>query len=268
MAIKEQARQILPPVLWRAVQWAASQGRWARERLQGEEWAPPRGMVRFGSFRRVRPFNRVSGGGRGLPLDRYYVESFLERRASDIQGRVLEIAEPMYTRRYGGDRVTRSEVLHVAAGESPYTTIVGDLTSAENVPSDAFDCVVLTQTLHLIYDVRAAIATLHRIVKPGGVVLATFPGLANISRPDMDRWGQYWNFTSLAARRAFEEGFPGGEIEVEAHGNVLVTTAFLYGLATEELTPDELEFRDEDYEFMLTVRAMKAAAPAHGTTAA
>jgi hypothetical protein len=106
--------------------------------------------------------------------------------------------------------------------------------------------------------VRPAIATLHRILKPGGVVLATFPGLANISRPDMDRWGQYWNFTSLSARLLFEEAFGSGGVEVRSHGNVLVATAFLWGMTAQELTAAELEFHDPDYEVLLTVAATKA----------
>jgi hypothetical protein len=36
----------------------------------------------------------------------------------------------------------------------PGATIVGDLTRADHIPSDSFDCVNLTQTLQFIYDVR------------------------------------------------------------------------------------------------------------------
>jgi SAM-dependent methyltransferase len=250
--------QRLPAPIRHAIAWTASQARWSRDRLQGEPWAPPRGAVRFGSFRRLAPFNRFSGGGRGVPVDRYYIDRFLLAHAADIRGRALEIAEPMYIRRFGGDRVERVDVLHVT-GDTPETTIVGDLTAAAHIPSDSFDCVVLTQTLHCIYDVRAAVSTLHRILRPGGSVLATFPGIANISRPDMDRWGQYWSFTSLSARLLFEESFGTGQVEVESHGNVLAATAFLWGMAAQELSPEELEHRDPDYELLLTVKATKAA---------
>ena len=43
------------------------------------------------------------------------------------------------------------------------TTIVADLAAGEGIPSAAFDCLVITQTLHLLYDLFAAIRTLHRI---------------------------------------------------------------------------------------------------------
>ncbi len=184
--------------------------------------------------------------------------------AGVIRGRVLEIGGNEYTRRFGrpegsGRRdvnVTQSEVLHIGA-ENAAATIVGDLTSADHIASDSFDCILCTQTLQVIYDVRAAIATLHRILKPGGSVLATFPGITQTCRPDRDHWGDYWRFTSLSARRLFEEAFAPANVSVESYGNVLATVAFLEGIATEELRPDELDLRDPDYEMLVCVRAVK-----------
>jgi hypothetical protein len=89
------------------------------------------------------------------------------------------------------------------------------------------------------------------------VVLATVPGISHIIRYDMDRWGDYWRFTSLSARRVFEREFGEGQVEVEAHGNVLAATGFLYGLAGSELRPAELDQTDRDYEVLITVRAVK-----------
>src|SRR5437762_12943788 len=114
----------------------------------------------------------------GAPIDRYYVEKFLSAHALDVRGRVLEIQNDDYTRKFGDGRVTQREVLHLVEG-NPKATIVADLTRADHVPSDVLDCVICTQTLLLIYDVRAAIQTLYRILKPGGVVLVTIPGVAH-----------------------------------------------------------------------------------------
>jgi glycosyltransferase involved in cell wall biosynthesis/SAM-dependent methyltransferase len=217
---------------------------------------PRVGSVRFGSLRRLTPISRAFGFDRGLPIDRYYIERFLSAHAGDIQGDVLEIGDDAYSRRFGGDQVTKSDVLHVSEG-NPRATIVGDLTCAEHVPSDSFDCVILTQTLHLIYDVRAALKTLYRILKPGGVLLATFPGISQISN---DRWREswYWAFTHVSARRLFEETFPKAKVRVEVSGNVLAAIAFLHGLAAEELRQEELDYRDSHYEVCITVRAVKS----------
>ena len=233
----------------------------ARRRLRalwhGQDYTPPAGYVDFGNLRRVKPFSRVWGLDRGQPVDRYYIEQFLADHAEDIQGRVLEIADDGYTRRFGGDRVTKSDVLHPVEG-NPKATIVADLVSGDNIPSDAFDCIICTQTLLVIYDVRAVIATLHRILKPGGVLLVTIPGVSHqISRKDMDQWGDYWRFTSLSARRLFEERFPSENISVRTRGNVLAAAAFLYGLAAQELSLEELDYNDPDYEVSIAVRAVR-----------
>jgi SAM-dependent methyltransferase len=224
-------------------------------RWRGRPYSPPVGCVQFGELRRKTPISRHFGYDRGLPIDRYYIEDFLGRNAADIRGRVLEIGDNTYTRKFGGRSVTMSDVLHVKEG-NPIATFVGDLTTADHLPTAAFDCVILTQTLQLIYDVRAAVATLHRILKPGGVLLATFPGISqNPLGPWTDTW--YWGFTRLSAQRLFEERFPPSLIRVETHGNVLASIAFLHGLAVTELSRDELDGHDPDYQMLLTVKAVK-----------
>jgi SAM-dependent methyltransferase len=208
----------------------------------------------MGSLRRLSPFSREWGYDRGTPVDRYYIERFLAARSDDVHGRVLEVGTDKYTKRFGGERVTQSDVLHVS-DQRPSVTIIGDLTDPALFPADVFDCVILTSTLHFIYDVRAALKTVERALRPAGVLLATFPGISPISRYDMDRWGDYWRFTTRSLARLFEEVFPGYEVEVEAHGNVLVAAAFLFGLAAEDLDENELDYHDSDYQLLLTVRA-------------
>ena len=149
---------------------------------------PPLGMANLGSLGRVKPISKDFGFDRGLPVDRYYIENFLACHANDIQGHVLEIKEPLYTYKFGRDRITKSDVLHVEPG-NPKATIVADLTNADHLPSNTFDCIILTQTLQFIYDVPAAIKTLYRILKPGGILLLTVSGISQISSEDMERWG-------------------------------------------------------------------------------
>lgn len=216
---------------------------------------PPVGRVAWGDLRRTVPLSRNFGFDRGQPVDRYYIEAFLDAHAGDVRGRVLEIADNSYTRRFGREQVTQSDVLSLRA--QPHATLVGDLASAGEVPSDTFDCFILTQTLHLIYDVRAALAHAYRILKPGGVLLATVPG---ITQTDLEEtW--HWGFTAHSVRRLFEEIFPSDAVTVSEHGNVLAAAALLYGLANQELSTRELDECDPRYTVTLTVRAVKPAAP-------
>ncbi|WP_460208282.1 glycosyltransferase [Scytonema sp. NUACC21] len=243
--VKSIARKVLPASIRSKLQ-----SRW-----KGTEYCPPVGMVKFGDLRRVTPLSRVFGFDRGLPIDRYYIEKFLATQADDIRGRVLEIGDNFYTRKFGGERVTKSDVLHVVEG-NPDATIVGDLTNADLIPSDTFDCLVLTQTLHLIYDVQSALKTIERILKPGGIALITFPGISQIC---IDEWKDYWcwGFTHLSAQRLFEEVFPKTNLTLQIHGNVLAATAFLQGIAAQELRKEELDSCDPSYQVLITVRAMK-----------
>lgn len=227
----------------------------ARQPKKQRARRPPVGEVSLGDLRRVQPISRRFGFERGQPIDRYYIENFLARQTDDIRGRVLEIADASYTQKYGGSRVEISDVLDVVE-DNRQATIVADLTHAEHVSSDTFDCVILTQTLHFIYDVRSAIRTIHRILKPGGVLLATFPGISQIGcKGCCDHW--CWSFTQLSARRLFEEAFPSANVRVETHGNVLAAIAFLQGLAAEELRQEELDYHDPDYQTLITLRAVK-----------
>jgi SAM-dependent methyltransferase len=219
---------------------------------------PASKRLRWGSLRRVTPVSRAFGLDRGWPLDRYYIERFLERHRGDIRGRVLEAGGLVnYTRKYGDDRVTRADVLYPKAGFAD-ATVVADLETGRDLPRNAFDCIVLTQVFPFVYDLRAAIEHTREALKPGGVLLATVPGISQICRYDLERWGDYWRFTEASARRLFADAFGEANVEVEVRGNVLVACAFLQGLATQDLTEDELDYTDRDFHFSIAVRAVRA----------
>jgi len=232
--------------------------RWLRVQQQKYRLQWPRvGAVKDNSFWRLTPISRIFGLNRGLPIDRYYIEQFLSAHSSDIQGRVLEMGDNFYTQKFGGDRVIRSDVLNVVKG-NPEATIVADLTSAENIPSNSFDCIICTQTLQMIYDIRTALMHLNRILKPGGVLLVSSHGISKIGRREgIDPWGEYWRLTAQSARRLFLEIFPGENVEIEVYGNVLSAIASLHGLAAKELSQSELDYSDPDYEVLIVVRAVK-----------
>lgn len=234
-----------------------------RQRMRGVQrrlglHAVPVGSVDFGTLRRLSPISPIFGIDRDLvSVERFYIEDFLQSRSADIRGRVLEMGDPAYTVKFGGDRVTRSDVLHYVEG-NPQATIVADLTTAENIPDDTFDCIIITQTLQMIYEIQAAIGNLHRILKPGGVVLATSHGITPVARREgIDDWGEYWHFTAQSSKKLFEEHFAPEKTTIVTYGNVLSTVASLHGLSASELEPEELAFCDPKYELLVMVRAEK-----------
>jgi SAM-dependent methyltransferase len=215
----------------------------------------PLGGVNMGDLKRLTPISRVFGFDRGLPIDRYYIEGFLFRHAIDVAGRVLEIADNDYTMKFGGARVVRSDILHVN-DDNPRATVVGDLTDAPQLSTEAFDCVILTQTLHLVYDVKAAVRTLHRILKPNGVLLLTAPGITQVEHGVRgNAW--LWTFTHESIRRLLEEVFPASNVHVEDHGNVFAAVAFLHGLAVQEVSTEALDHHDAAYQVIVAARAVK-----------
>jgi len=225
--------------------------RFERLRLRFGFWAGP------GLLRRTKPINPNDyGESRGQCIDRYYIERFLTEHADDVRGHVLEFADDTYTRRFGGGKTTRIDVLHRMA-DNPDATIIADLSSGENIPSDTFDCIVCTQVLHCIFEVEAAVRTLFRALKPGGVVLVTDAGIQKLDSVDLKNGEEYWRFTSLALRRLFEEVFPADQVEVKAYGNALAAVAFLHGLAVEDLKREHLDYFDPDFEVSLSLRAVK-----------
>jgi SAM-dependent methyltransferase len=197
------------------------------------------------------------GEARGGPIDRYYVERFLEQQAADISGRVLEIAGDEYVRKFG-TRIDRADILDIKP-DNPSATFVADLTDAPNVPDDTFDCVLVTQLLPFVYDFRAAIRTTHRILAPGGILLVTTPGICRIAPVEAEQFGHWWSFTSMSSRRVCEEVFGAGTVEVTTYGNVLAAAGFLFGLGPFDLSPEELAVHDPAFEVTIGVRAVKHA---------
>ncbi|MBI2809756.1 MAG: methyltransferase [Candidatus Melainabacteria bacterium] len=201
-------------------------------------------------------------------MDRYYIDQFLEQHREDVRGCVLEIADNNYTKRFGGNRVDKSEILHVRENEN--ATLIGDLVSGKGVPSETFDCIILTQTLPFIYDVKSAIANCHRAIKHVGVLLCTVNGISQISRYDMEKWGDFWRFTNLSLQQLLAESFkPYGTdseavtatdseaVTVTTFGNVMTATSFLLGLPSQELQLNEMNHHDQDYQVLIGARAFK-----------
>lgn len=217
-----------------------------------------RRRVDFGDLGRTVPVSRHFGFERGTPIDRHYIEAFLGQNSCLIKGAALEVGDDTYLRRFGGEGLSSVDILHVDPA-SPDATIIGDMSDPALLPEARFDCLVVTQTLHLIYDMKAALENLHRSLKPGGTLLLTTPGITAIAR---DRWKEtwYWSITPAGAQRMFSDVFKNGSVAVDFYGNVFAAVAFLEGVATEETRADKLEVKDESYPVIVAIRATRGPA--------
>lgn len=209
----------------------------------------------WGDLRRTNPVSRDWGYDRGTPIDRRYIDDFLCAHSSDVHGVVLEIQEDDLTIACGGQRVTRYEILDIDASNQR-ATMLADLRCAPELASDTFDCIILTQTLHVVDDARAALAECYRLLKPGGVLLATFPAASRVCL-EYGEDGDFWRMTPAGARTLVNSAFAPSEIACEPFGNILTNAAFLHGLSASELTDAEFDEYDPYFPALTGIRAKK-----------
>jgi SAM-dependent methyltransferase len=206
---------------------------------------------------RPTPVSTRWGLDRGTPVDRHFIDRFLRNHEDDIRGHVLEVKDSGYTRAIGGHRVGRASVLDVDPANRT-ATVIGDLSRPGAVRLEAVDCFILTQTLHVIFDVAAAAVEAVRVLAPGGVLLCTLPAVSRVSDEDGGlESGDYWRMTAAAARRLFSDLEDVADVRIETYGNVGICAAFLYGLAAEELPTAVLEHRDPWFPLLHGVRVVK-----------
>ena len=204
-----------------------------------------------GGVRSVKPISTSYGFDRGKPVDRYYIESFIEENKKHIKGVCLEITDNEYTKKYG-KHVTKSDVLDINTGNKQ-ANIYGDLQDVSHIPDNTYDCFILTQTLLMIDDYEAAIRESKRILKPGGVMLVTLSTLS----PVWNIKHHMWRFTGASANYIFGKYFSRKKYEVNTYGNALTGQAFWVGMAIEDLTKEELEYNDPHFPVVVTIKATK-----------
>ena len=207
-------------------------------------WAPRIGRVDFGDFGRIKPISIYDGFDRGKPVDRYYIERALQNHAELVRGRVLKVGSRDYTRLFGADRVMCSDVLDVDP-VNQIATVVGDLGVIGALPEEAFDCIILTQTLQYIYSLDIAIENLHRALLPGGTLLVTVPGISPIGNGETEIWN--WQFTELSLRTLLTGRFGKSNVRVQSYGNAFAAICFLTGLSLAETGTERLEYEDKRY---------------------
>lgn len=205
----------------------------------------------------LAPYDDNYGLHRGIPVDRYYIESFLKTNKSLIHGSVLEIGDRIYTGRFGGEAVTSSEVLHVERDDPDGSMIRGNLETGEGLKPDAYDCFICTQTLPFIYDLKRAAESIMYTLKPGGHALITVGGISQIIVYDKLHYGHFWSFTDMSLERLFKETNGTDSVKIKTYGNVKTATAFLYGLGYDEIDQDQLDEYDPNYQLVVTAVVRK-----------
>ncbi len=197
----------------------------------------------------LNPAGRLFGCERGKPVDRYYIEKFLESNKEDIRGDVLEIAETTYSVKYGEDRIRNAFALHVEGWGG--NVIKGNLETGDGIEENCYDAVIITQTLMFIYNIQNVAKNIYKMLKKGGTALVTVSGISQISRYDAENWGSYYSFHEDALKRLFEPLFGKENVKTRVFGNVKTAISLLYGLCCEDLEESDFYKVDEDYPVII-----------------
>nr|WP_246316042.1 methyltransferase domain-containing protein [Kineococcus aurantiacus] len=197
-------------------------------------------LLRSVDLRRADPLSEW-GFERGTPVDRFYIERFLQEQREHVHGRVLEVKEDQYATASGASAV---DVLDIDPA-NPLATVVGDLCDEVTLAAGTYDAAVVTQTLQYVPDPRAALRNLLVALRPQGRLLVTVPCLSRLAG-EGDRWR--WTargFSDLVAAA-------GGAGDVRAVGNGAAARAFLLGAAAEELPRATLLTDDPEVPLLVT----------------
>ena len=202
------------------------------------------------------PFEPLSdqyGFDRGTPIDRWYIEAFLTEHGDAIRGAVLEVQDNAYTTRFGADRVSTSAVVDLDTSNAR-ANLIADLSEPASLPADTFDCIILTQTLHLLRRPGVCLENCYRGLQPRGVLLATAPSLTRVSPtfPNAD----FWRFTPAGVSELFASRWR-GDFSVRGFGNLRTCVGFLVGYVVEELSEAGLDHHDPRFPLTVAVKATK-----------
>lgn len=208
-----------------------------------------RNRVRFALS--IEPLSRF-WGERGKPIHRYYLEQFLQEFSSDIRGHCLEFQEDSYASRFGEEKISKIDIIHLT-DDNPNATIVCDLTKPNHIPDNLFDCIICTYVLHLVFDFNKLISELFRILKPDGSLIVAVP-LIMISYP---QFHEFWRFTEKGLSLSLEKAFGENRVMTRSYGNSLTAAGEVRGLVTKEFTRSELDHQDSHFGMVICARALK-----------
>lgn len=217
--------------------------------------------LRGNALRRLWPLD--DGRERGQPVIRHYWETFLNDHKADVRGDCLEIGSTQTLRRVGGERVRRADAIDLVARNG--VTVVADLSRADGLSGNTYDCFVVPFTMHLIYDLDAALHHALRLLKPGGVLLVNFPCVDYYFANGLDMGtGRplfvFWWFTPIQVENLLRRaGLSAEDFALTISGNLFTRVAHQMNMPVEELTAEERSNDDAGHPLLISVRIVKPA---------
>jgi SAM-dependent methyltransferase len=210
----------------------------------------PVGHIDFGDLKRKLPFCSQFGHFRGNPIDRYYLDRFIDEIRSEVKGVTLEIGGSRSNRELYRFKNTTSYLAMDLSG--PDLDIAGDAHDPNVVEKESMDTILLFNVLEHCERPWVVADNIYQWLKPQGQVFCMVPTAQRVHRVPQD----YWRILPDALNSIFSR-FPRRKLYV--YGNPLTTIAANYGIAAEELTREELDCHHENYPVANCIHAQKSA---------
>jgi hypothetical protein len=213
--------------------------------------------VRWGNLRRTNPLDDSGGQGRGTTIHRYYAARFIEGQGKLGKGRILEFREARYGAHLGYEPAN-VDVVDIVP-ENDTATIIADLGDERSLPANTFECILLVDGLRFVRNLETAILNARQSLTRDGLLLLCLPVLEPVRNDALgpDRW----RVLPPMLGDILEQTCPAADVTVETYGNLLTATATLAGLAAEELSSEELEFRDDRYPVLVAASVRGGLSP-------
>lgn len=210
---------------------------------------------RWGALAGANPFSDRFGMDRGTPIDRVFIEAFLSQHTHLVRGRLLEVGDDVYSRRCGSGHVLGADIVDVDP-DNGSASLIADLAQPGSLPLGRYDCAIVVQTLQYVADLQTAVVNLHDCLVPGGALLVTVPGITRVD-PGDGRAADKWRFTPRGLFDLLERVFASDGIACVGYGDLHTATAFLYGLAAEEIGLGSGDGRTGDFPVVVCGRAVR-----------
>jgi hypothetical protein len=208
----------------------------------------PIGSIDFGDLKRERPFCPHFGHFRGTPIDRYYLDRFIDEIRDEVKGVTLEIGGSKGNKElYKFNNATTYLTMDLGG---PDLDIVGDAHDPNIIEEASLDTVVLFNVLEHCEQPWAVVDNIYRWLKPNGQVVCMVPNAQRVHRVPFD----YWRILPDALNSIFSR-FPKRKLHV--YGNPVTVTASYYGIASEEFSREELDYYHENYPVANCIHAQK-----------
>ena len=212
--------------------------------------APPVGELNWGDLRRMVPVCSRFGFSRGSPIDRYYLDQFIEKIRPLVHGDVVEIGgKDENGRLYQFEHAVRYRGFDMF--EDPDISLVGDAHDPNALAEAQLDTIIAFNVLEHCPKPWIVIDNMRRWLKPDGLALVMVPSCQRLHRMPED----YWRPLPAALIHLFTTW---ADCELHVYGNPSTAIAAMLGIAVEELSVGELDAYHPDYPVTTCVIAKKS----------